>query len=146
MRKISLVAFTSALMFSGAALAQDNLVTVDLSSIGVDLAGELNIDIDDVPESIELSADLAAAVCDLDVETIGDSCVAVMTTSDLVTALEEDDGDDDGDADEGPSANSAREFAPGQQDGPAKDFAPGQQDGDAKDSAPGQMKKEAGGE
>lgn len=139
MRKITLAAFTSAILFSGMAVAQDATVSVDLSSISVDLANELNIDVDDVPETIELSADFAAAVCDVDVATIGDSCVAVLTTADLLAALEDDEDS------QGPSANSAREFAPGQQDGPAKDSAPGQQDSAAKDSAPGQMKKDDGG-
>lgn len=49
---------------------------------------------------------------------------------------------DDGDGT--PNPNSAKEFAPGQLKGEgesAKDYAPGHQDGNAKDSAPGQQKK-----
>lgn len=50
---------------------------------------------------------------------------------------------DDGDG-EVANPNSAKANAPGQLKGDgesARDYAPGQQDGDAKDSAPGQVKK-----
>jgi hypothetical protein len=137
MRKLPLLAFAAAMSASPLALAQDSLITVDLSGISEELATQLDVDIDDVPETIELSADLAAAVCGVEVATLEDSCVAIAATTDLIAEIESDDEGDDA------SANSAREFAPGQQDGPAKDFAPGQQEGDAKDHAPGQMKKSA---
>lgn len=137
MRKLSLLAFAAAMSTSTMAIAQEELISVDLSGISDALATELNIEIDDVPQTIDLSADVAAAVCGVEVATLEDSCVAITTTADLIAAIEND--DDDGSI----NANSAREFAPGQQDGPAKDYAPGQQDGDAKDSAPGQMKKSA---
>ncbi|HTO28597.1 MAG TPA: hypothetical protein VL017_08405, partial [Devosia sp.] len=65
---------------------------------------------------------------------LGETCVAVTATDALGTAIEEED-------EGGSNQNSARQFAPGQQDGPARDFAPGHQDGPAKDSAPGQLKK-----
>ena len=130
MRKLSVLAFGVALTFSTAAFAQTQTVTVDLSAVSAELAAELGID--DVPATIDLSADIAAQVCGIDVETIGDSCVASVSTADLAAAIESDLGDND---------NSARQFAPGQQEGPAREAAPGQQDGDAKDSAPGQMKK-----
>jgi hypothetical protein len=96
----------------------------------------LGIDVDDLPTSVELSAEAAAEACGVDVSALGDICVAITSTDALAGAV------DDGEEEEGgPSENSAREFAPGQQDGPARDSAPGHQDGDAKDSAPGQMKK-----
>ena len=133
MNKLSALAFgAAALTLSTAALAQTQMVTVDLSGISQDLADELGIEVEDLPETIDLSADLAAAVCDVDLETIADTCVASVSTADLVATIESD--LDSGD-------NSAREFAPGQQDGPAREAAPGQQDGDAKDFAPGQVKK-----
>ena len=132
MRKLSVLAFGVALTFSTAAFAQTQTVTVDLSAVSAELAAELGIDVDDVPATIDLSADIAAQVCGIDVETIGDSCVASVSTAGLAAAIESDLGDND---------NSARQFAPGQQEGPAREAAPGQQDGDAKDSAPGQMKK-----
>ena len=133
MNKLSALAFgAAALTLSTAALAQTQTVTVDLSGISQDLADELGIEVDDLPETIDLSAELAAAVCDVDLETIADTCVASVSTADLAAAIESDLDSDD---------NSAREFAPGQQEGPAREAAPGQQDGDAKDFAPGQVKK-----
>lgn len=134
MRRVTTLTFAAALAFSTSAFAQGELITVDLSDISADLATELDVDVDDVPTSIELSADLAAEVCDVDVATITDSCVAVMSTADLIAAIE--DGEN----------NSAREFAPGHQDGPAVEFAPGQQDGPAKDFAPGQVKEDKAGD
>ena len=135
MRTISLFAFAAAISTSSLAIAQDALVTVDLSGISAELATQLDIDLEDIPETIEVSAELAAAVCGVEVASLEDSCVAIAATTELLAAIESDDTDD------GVGTSSAREFAPGQQDGPAKDFAPGQQDGDAKDHAPGQMKK-----
>ena len=137
MRTLSLFAFAAVMSTSTLALAQDGLVTVNLSGINADLATQLNVDIDDVPETIEVSADLAAAVCGVELTSLEDSCVAIAATTELLAAIES------GEADDGAGTNSAREFAPGQQDGPAKDFAPGQQEGDAKDHAPGQLKKNA---
>lgn len=137
MRTLSLFAFAAVMSTSTLALAQDGLVTVNLSGINADLATQLNVDIDDVPETIEVSADLAAAVCGVELTSLEDSCVAIAATTELLAAIES------GEADDGVGTNSAREFAPGQQDGPAKDFAPGQQEGDAKDHAPGQVKKNA---
>ncbi len=135
MRTLSLFAFAAAMSTSTLALAQDALVTVDLSGISAELATQLNVDLDDVPETIEVSADLAAAICGVEIGSLEDSCVAITVTTELLAAIESDDADDEA------ATNSAREFAPGQQDGPAKDFAPGQQDGNAKDHAPGQVKK-----
>jgi hypothetical protein len=137
MRKIFLLAFAAAMSTSTLALAQDAPITVDLSGISAELASQLDIDIDDLPETVELSADVAAAVCGVEAVTLDDSCVAIAATTDLIAAIQSLDEVDS------VNANSAREFAPGQQDGPAKDFAPGQQDGDAKDYAPGQVKKNA---
>lgn len=133
MRKLPLLALAAALTISTAVFAQAETVTVDLSSLSEELAANLGIDVDDLPASIDLPAELAAEVCGVEVDTIADSCVASVSTDDLVTAITEelDDSDD----------NSAREFAPGQQEGPAKQAAPGQQDGDATDFAPGQVKK-----
>lgn len=133
MRKLSAIAFAVAFATAAPAFAQTETVSVDLSGISADLAAALGIDSDDLPTSIDLSADIAAQVCDVDVGTIGDSCVAVVSTDGLISAVESE-LDEDGN-------NSAREFAPGQQEGPARDAAPGQQDGDAKDFAPGQQKK-----
>ena len=92
--------------FSTAAFAQTQTVTVDLSTISADLAAELGIDVDDVPATMDLSADIATQVCGIDVETVGDSCVASISTADLAAAIEGDLSDND---------NSAREFAAGQQ-------------------------------
>ena len=135
MRTLSLFAFAAAISTSSLAMAQDALVTVDLSGVSAELATQLDIDLEDVPETIEVSAELAAAVCGVEIASLEDSCVAIAATTELLAAIESDDTDD------GVGTSSAREFAPGQQDGPARDFAPGQQDGDAKDHAPGQMKK-----
>lgn len=135
MRTLSLIAFAAAVSTSSLAIAQDTLVTVDLSGVSAELATQLDIDLEDVPETIEVSAELAAAVCGVEVASLEDSCVAIAATTELLAAIESDDADD------GVGTNSAREFAPGQQDGQARDFAPGQQDGHAKDHAPGQMKK-----
>jgi hypothetical protein len=132
MRKLPLVAFAAALTISTAVFAQTETVTVDLSSISDELAAELGIDVDDLPTSIDLPPELAAEVCGVELETIADTCVASVSTEDLVTAIEELDDSNN---------NSAREFAPGQQEGPANEAAPGHQDGDAKDFAPGQVKK-----
>ena len=140
MKKLAALALTATFLTSGAALAQDTVV-VDLSAISADIASELNIDLNDVPGTVSLSSDAAAEACGLAVGDLQPTCVAVTATQDvLVLIAANDDGDDD---QNGKGAeNSAREFAPGQQDGDAKDFAPGQQDGDAKDSAPGQLKKD----
>ena len=135
MRTISLFAFAAAISTSSLAIAQDALVTVDLSGISAELATQLDIDLEDIPETIEVSAELAAAVCGVEVASLEDSCVAIAATTELLAAIESDDADD------GVGTNSARGFAPGQQEGPARDFAPGLQDGDAKDHAPGQVKK-----
>lgn len=142
----------SALALSAApALAQDDpLINVDLTGITADLAAELGVDTGEIPTAIDLPASLAAEVCGVDAGllTEGDTCIATTITDPLIVDLGGD-PDDDGDDDEGEgngnaSENSAREFAPGQQDGPARDFAPGQQDGPAKDFAPGQVKKDNG--
>jgi hypothetical protein len=135
MRSLSLFAFAAAMSTSSLAIAQDALITVDLSGISAQLATQLDIDLEDIPETIQVSAELAAAVCGLEVTSLEDSCVAIAVTTDLLATIESDDADD------GVGTSSAREFAPGQQDGPARNFAPGQQDGDAKDHAPGQVKK-----
>lgn len=135
MRMLPALSLAAALTLSTAAFAQTETVTVDLSGISADLAAELGLDVDDLPTSIDLSADIAAEVCDLDVGTLADSCVAVVSTAELTAAVESEMDADDG------ADNSAREFAPGQQEGSARDAAPGQQDGDAKDFAPGQVKK-----
>lgn len=132
MRKLPLVALAAALTISTAVFAQAETVTVDLSNISAELAAELGIDVDDLPSSIDLPAELASEVCGVEADTIADTCVASVSTDDLVTAINELDDTGNG---------SAREFAPGQQEGPANEAAPGQQDGDAKDFAPGQVKK-----
>lgn len=145
MFKIKPVLFGAALSFSlgalaaGATFARDaSLVTVDISGISADVAAQLGDDFDDLPGIITLSADAAADACDVEVADLGDSCPAIHVTSDLTDAVEasfEGDGGGEG------ANNSAREYAPGHQDGPARDFAPGHQDGPANESAPGQQKK-----
>ena len=142
MFKIKHVIFGAALSFGaltgGATFAQDaGLVTVDISGISADVAAQLGEDFDDLPGTIALSAEAAADACGVDVTDLGDSCTAINVTSELTAAVEDSFEDDGQGAD-----NSAREFAPGQQDGPARDFAPGQQDGPANESAPGQQKKD----
>lgn len=136
MYKLTSLALAGAFALATPAFAQDATVTVDIAGITADLAAELGIEVDNLPSSVQLSAEAAAEACGVDVSALGDTCVAVTSTA-AVSAAVEDDLDEDG----GPNENSAREFAPGQQDGPARDFAPGHQDGDAKDSAPGQLKK-----
>ncbi len=134
MYKLASLALVGALAFAGPASAQDDTVMVDIAGITADLAADLGLDIDDLPSSVELSAEAAAEACGVDVNALGDTCVAITATDALSAAIEDDE-------EGGPSENSAREFAPGQQDGPARDAAPGHQDGPAKDSAPGQVKK-----
>lgn len=134
MLKLTSLALAGAIMFAPAAFAQEDTVTVDIAGVTADLAASLGFDVDDLPSSVEVSAEAAAEACGVDVSALGDTCVAVTATDALGAAIEDQD-------DNGPNENSAREFAPGQQDGPARDSAPGHQDGDAKDSAPGQMKK-----
>ena len=141
MFRIKPVIFGAALSFgalaAGAALAQDaGLVTVDISGISADVAAELGEDFDDLPGTIDLSAEAAADACGVDVADLDDSCTAINVTSELTDAVEASFEGDGAGAD-----NSAREFAPGQQEGHARDFAPGQQDGPANESAPGQQKK-----
>lgn len=136
MRKLAVLSFATSLLLSGAALAQDTVV-VDLSGIRTHIAGDLGIDVDDVPSTISLSAEAAAEVCGIAVGDLSATCAAISGSTELTAAVEAElDGNGNG------NGNSAKEFAPGQQDGPAKDSAPGQQDGDARDSAPGQMKKQ----
>ena len=134
MHKLTSLALVGALVLAAPAFAQDGTVTVDIAGITADLAADLGLNIDDLPSSVELSAEAAAEACGVDLNALGDTCVAVTATDALSAAIEDDD-------EGGPSENSAREFAPGQQDGPARDSAPGHQDGHAKDSAPGQLKK-----
>lgn len=136
MRKLATLAFAALLGTSTAAMAQDNLVTVNLGGISADLASELGIDYTELPSSIRLSAELAAEVCGIEVGSLTDSCDATTVTTDLVAEV-----DDELDGPGNRNNNSAARFAPGQQDGHAKDFAPGQQDGNARDHAPGQLKK-----
>ena len=133
MRKIKAIVFAAALAMPAMAFAQTDTVAVNLSDISADVAAELGINAHRVPDMVDLSAEQAAEVCDLDVETISGSCDAVTSTSSLIAAIEDQDGN--------ASEHSARQFAPGQQDGPARDSAPGHQDGNASDSAPGQVKK-----
>jgi type IV secretory pathway TrbL component len=141
MRMLPALSLAAAMTFSTAAFAQPETVSVDLSGVSAELAAQLGIDADDLPSSINLSAAIAAEVCGVELETIGATCTAANLTADLTTAIENE-LDNDDDADNGNSAeNSAREFAPGQQEGSARDAAPGQQDGHAKDFAPGQVKK-----
>lgn len=134
MHKLTCLALAGTLVFATPAFAQDDTVTVDIAGVTADLAAALGIDVDDLPSSVELSAEAAAEACGVDVNALGETCVAVTATDALGAAIEEED-------EGGPNQNSARQFAPGQQDGPARDFAPGHQDGPAKDSAPGQLKK-----
>jgi hypothetical protein len=134
MRKLTSLALAGALAFAAPAFAQDDTITVDIAGVTADLAAALGLDVDDLPSSVQLSAEAAAEACGVDVSALGDTCVAVVATDALGAAVEDQD-------ETGPNENSAREFAPGQQDGPARDFAPGHQDGPAKDSAPGQVKK-----
>jgi hypothetical protein len=73
------------------------------------------------------------------------SAEALCNTHFTGAAQDEDGAEDDtgGAANGGAnaSANSAQQYAPGQQEGAARNSAPGQQDGPASDSAPGQVKK-----
>ena len=137
MRKLATLSLATSLLLSSAALAQDTIV-VDLTGISADIATELGLDADEVPGTVSVSADLAAEVCGIAVGDLGATCTATTISADLTAAIEADIDDEDMTG----SENSAREFAPGQQDGPAKDSAPGQQEGHAKDSAPGQLKKQ----
>lgn len=134
MHKLSAITLAATMALSTAAFGQATTVAVDLSGISADLAAELGIDADDLPTSIDLSAELAAEVCGVELGSIADTCVATISNADLIIVIEDE-------IDEGGKGNSAREFAPGQQGADAKDAAPGQQDGDAKDFAPGQVKK-----
>lgn len=165
MKKINSSLFALALAagsFSSAALAQDDAtVMVDVSTLSPEIAAELGIDAHTVPAFVDLSLDAALDACGLDADDFGDitSCEAFSITADLLAAVEaERDGDGDGDTGDGDvddgeggdedgsddaNPNSARDFAPGQQDGPANEFAPGHQDGPANESAPGQLKKNA---
>lgn len=158
MMKINTSLFALALVagsLSSAALAQDDAtVLVDVSHLSPEIAAELGIDAHTVPAFVDLSLDAALEACDLDADDFGDitSCEAFSITADLLAAVEAGD-DGDGDIEDGDgggedgsdnaNANSARDFAPGQQDGPANEFAPGHQDGPANESAPGQLKKNA---
>ena len=134
MHKLSAITLAATMALSTAAFGQATTVAVDLTDISADLAAELGIDVDDLPTSIDLPAELAAEICAVEPETIADTCRASISNADLIAAIE-------GEVDEGVNDNSARAFAPGQQEGHARDAAPGQQDGDAKDFAPGQVKK-----
>lgn len=138
MRRLSILAFAAGLLASSAALAQDTVV-IELSGVRADLATQLNVGVGQVPDTVSLSTNFAAQVCGIeDPATLESVCTAVRITPELLTVLQASIGD--GNNGNG-NNNSAREFAPGQQDGPAKDSAPGQQEGAAKDSAPGQVKK-----
>ncbi|SMQ70982.1 hypothetical protein SAMN06295905_1923 [Devosia lucknowensis] len=130
MRSLSVLALAATLMTAPAALAQDS-VAVDLSYIGARLATELGIAPTDLPARVTVSRAIAADVCGIEDSRLGTGCRAIVTSPALLLAVELIVGD----------GNSARSFAPGQQDGPARDFAPGQQDGPARNSAPGQLKK-----
>ncbi|GLQ57276.1 hypothetical protein [Devosia nitrariae] len=139
MRKLQAIMAISALALTPAALAQEMTIIVDLSDISADLAAELEIELEEVPTTVNLSPDIAAVVCGVDAGSLADSCIAVTSSAELTALLEDElDGDED--------TNSAAAFAPGQQEGPARDFAPGQQDGPATDFAPGQVKKDIGGD
>lgn len=133
MRKIKAIVFAAALAMPAMAFAQTDTVTVNLAGISADVAAELGVKTNKVPGTVDLSAALAAEACGLDATTITGSCDAVISTVSLIDAIEDQDGN--------ASEHSARQFAPGHQDGPARAFAPGQQDGNASDSAPGQVKK-----
>lgn len=134
MRKLQAIMAVSALACAPAALGQETTIIVDLSGISADLATELEIEVEDVPTTIDLSPDIAAIVCGLDAGSLTGGCTAITSSAELVVVLEDElDGDED--------SNSAAAFAPGQQEGHARDFAPGQQDGPATDFAPGQVKK-----
>jgi len=121
---------------AGPAFAQegDATITVDISGLSADFAGDLGVGVGRIPDTVMVSADVAAEVCGVDVSTLtdGSTCTATSTSDELSAAVEDEVSAED---------NSARSFAPGQQEGAAKDSAPGQQEGPAKDSAPGQMKK-----
>ena len=81
MRTISLFAFAAAMSTSSLAIAQDAQVTVDLSGISAELATQLDIDLEDVPETIEVTAELAAAVCGVEDASLEESCVAIAATT-----------------------------------------------------------------
>jgi hypothetical protein len=146
MRSLFPLAVLASLLTVSVAQAQETVV-VDLTQINAELAADLGIETTALPPSVVLTADAAAEACGVDIGTLGDTCLATTATDDIFAALDRDDGEGEvpGDGEGGtPNANSAREFAPGQQDGPARDHAPGQQDGPARDHAPGQVKKNAG--
>jgi hypothetical protein len=120
--------------FAGAALAQEETsVTVDLSGLSKDFSGALSVGVGRVPDTVSVSADIAAAACGVDASSLssGSTCTAVTTTPELTVVVEDEISATD---------NSAREFAPGQQEGDAKASAPGQLEQPAMDSAPGHLK------
>jgi hypothetical protein len=133
-RCIALACACAIAALAGPAFAQEATVNVDISGLSKDFAGDLGVGVGRVPDTVAVSAAVAADVCGVDIGSLtdGSSCTAISTSDELSAIVDDEVSAED---------NSARAFAPGQQEGAARDSAPGQQEGAAKDSAPGQMKK-----
>lgn len=84
MRKL-ILASASFLMMAGAASAQSMpaLINVNLENIRIDIARQMNIELEAVPINIQLPVEVAANVCGVDVGALGvdaNTCTATNST------------------------------------------------------------------
>ena len=132
------------------AIAQEQPVTVTIGATFAEtLATATGVLLEDIPTSLAVSVEDAAAVCGVPV-VAGGTCEATGSASTLVPYLTDDSSSVSSSSEA--SNNSAKEFAPGQLKGDgesAKTYAPGQTKGEgenASDNSPGHQKKGSGGD
>jgi hypothetical protein len=81
----TLAASAAIVAFSAAgAMAQDGMVTVDLSGVSADIATELSIDAAQVPATVMLPAGIAARACATSASDSMSTCTATVVSPSLV--------------------------------------------------------------
>ena len=76
-RVLASAALAAALTFGGSASAQlvnvpTGLVVVNLSDVNVDIAKNLNVNVSDIPVTVQVPISVAATVCDVAVNVLAD--------------------------------------------------------------------------
>jgi hypothetical protein len=102
-KKLSVVSLALLLMLSLGALAQqvdtttqEGLVNVDISNVKADVAKNINVDVSQIPVTVQVPIDVAANVCGVAVDVLtsqvqqgGASCTA-KSTSDALNSVVQD--------------------------------------------------------
>lgn len=87
-KKVLIPAIAALFLSSGAYAQQVNvdidpgLVTVDLSNINVEIAKDLNVDVSQIPVTVQAPIDVAASVCDVAVNVLAEQADDAPATCD----------------------------------------------------------------